>query len=119
MCQVVRMADGRRTFLVANLHATSYPPDERLADAELLRAFVYVDGLAGPGEGIAVAGDFNVTFARSRTLLDVSGDEWGFSRPGQGIDHVLVRNLRIPKGRRAGRSNGAHAGSRPCPITRP
>ena len=98
VCQVVRISDGRRTFLVANLHATSYPPDERLADAELLRAFVYVDGLAEPREGIAVAGDFNVTFARSRTLLDVSGDEWRFSRPGQGIDHVLVRNLRIAEG---------------------
>jgi endonuclease/exonuclease/phosphatase family metal-dependent hydrolase len=98
VCQVVRISDGTRTFVVANLHATSYPPDERLADAELLRAFVYVDALAEPGEAVAVAGDFNVTFARSRTLLDVSGDEWGFSRPGQGIDHVLVRNLRIAKG---------------------
>ena len=98
VCQVVRLADGKRTFIVANLHATSYPPDERLADAELLRAFVYVDGLAEPREGIAVAGDFNVTFARSRTLLDVSGDEWGFSLPGTGIDHVLVRNLRLTEG---------------------
>jgi endonuclease/exonuclease/phosphatase family metal-dependent hydrolase len=98
VCQVVRLADGVRTFIVANLHATSYPPDERLADAELLRAFVYVDALAEPEEGIAVAGDFNVTSARSRTLLDLSGEEWGFSRPGQGIDHVLVRNLRIVDG---------------------
>jgi endonuclease/exonuclease/phosphatase family metal-dependent hydrolase len=98
VCQVVRVADGSRTVVVANLHATSYPPDERLADAELLRAFVYVDGLAEPGEGVAVAGDFNVTFARSRTLLDVTAGEWGFSRPGQGIDHVLVRNLRMVEG---------------------
>jgi endonuclease/exonuclease/phosphatase family metal-dependent hydrolase len=98
VCQVVRIADGSRTLVVANLHATSYPPDERLADAELLRAFVYVDGLAEPGEGVAVAGDFNVTFARSRTLLDVTEDDWGFSRPGAGIDHVLVRNLRITEG---------------------
>jgi endonuclease/exonuclease/phosphatase family metal-dependent hydrolase len=98
VCQVVRIADGARTLVVANLHATSYPPDERLADAELLRAFVYVDGLAAPGEGVAVAGDFNVTFARSRTLLDVTEDDWGFSRPGPGIDHVLVRNLPITEG---------------------
>jgi endonuclease/exonuclease/phosphatase family metal-dependent hydrolase len=98
VCQVVRIADGSRTLVVANLHATSYPPDERLADAELLRAFVYVDGLAAPGEGVAVAGDFNVTFARSRTLLDVTEDDWGFSRPGSGIDHVLVRNLRVTEG---------------------
>jgi endonuclease/exonuclease/phosphatase family metal-dependent hydrolase len=98
VCQVVRLSDGARTLLVANLHATSYPPDERMADAELLRAFVYVDGLAEPGEPIAVAGDFNVTFERSRTLLDVSSEEWGFSRPGPGIDQVLVRGFAITSG---------------------
>jgi endonuclease/exonuclease/phosphatase family metal-dependent hydrolase len=54
---------------------------------------VYVDGLARPDEPVVVAGDFNVTFERSRTLLDVSSDEWGFSRAGLGIDHVLVRGL--------------------------
>ena len=98
VCQVVRLRDGSRTLLVANLHATSYPPDERLADAELLRAFVYVDGLARPDEPVVVAGDFNVTFERSRTLLDVSSDEWGFSRAGLGIDHVLVRGLDTSSG---------------------
>ena len=41
-------------------------------------------GSPSRARAIAVAGDFNVTFARSRTLLDVSGDEWGFSRPGTG-----------------------------------
>jgi endonuclease/exonuclease/phosphatase family metal-dependent hydrolase len=94
-CQAVRVSDGSRSLLVANLHATSYPPDERLADAELLRAFVFVDGLARPGEPIAVAGDFNVTFERSRTLLDVTSAEWGFSRGRPGIDQVLVRGLDI------------------------
>jgi endonuclease/exonuclease/phosphatase family metal-dependent hydrolase len=98
VCQAVRLSDGSRSLVVANLHATSYPPDERLADAELLRAFVYVDGLAHPGEPVAVAGDFNVTFERSRTLLDVSSDGWGFSRPGPGIDHVLVRGLELASG---------------------
>jgi endonuclease/exonuclease/phosphatase family metal-dependent hydrolase len=98
VCQVVRLADGVRTVLIANLHATSYPPDVRLADAELLRAFVYVDGLAEPGEPVAVAGDFNVTFERSRTLLDVTSEEWSFSKPGPGIDQILVRNLEITSG---------------------
>ena len=98
VCQVVRLSDGARTMLVANLHATSYPPDERLADSELLRAFVYVDGLASPGEPVAVAGDFNVTFARSRTLLDLTSESWGFSQPGPGIDQILVRNLEITSG---------------------
>jgi endonuclease/exonuclease/phosphatase family metal-dependent hydrolase len=98
VCQAVRLWDGTRTVLVANLHATSYPPDERLADADLLRAFVYVDGLAEPDEPVAVAGDFNVTFERSRTLLDLTSEEWGFSQPGPGIDQILVRNLEIASG---------------------
>ena len=100
VCQVVRVATEARTFLVANLHATSYPPDERVADAELLRAFVYVDGLGKPDEPIVVAGDLNVTFDRSRTLLDVTSPEWGFSAPGTGIDQVLVRGLQITAGPR-------------------
>ena len=98
VCQVVRVASGERTMLVANLHATSYPPDERLADAELLRAFTYVDGIALPQEPIAVAGDFNVTYERSRTLRDAGGPEWGFSEPGPGIDQVLVRHLAVESG---------------------
>jgi endonuclease/exonuclease/phosphatase family metal-dependent hydrolase len=98
VCQAVRLADGERTLLIANLHATSYPPDERLADAELLRAFVYVDGLARPGEPVAVAGDFNITLERSRTLLDLTEDSWGFSPADVGIDQVLVRNLALVSG---------------------
>ena len=98
VCQAVRVVEGSRTLLVANLHATSYPPDERLADAELLRAFVYVDGLAQPDEPVAVGGDFNVTFERSRTLLDVTAAEWGFSHAGPGIDQVLVRGLDVMSG---------------------
>jgi endonuclease/exonuclease/phosphatase family metal-dependent hydrolase len=90
VCQVVRLQDGELTLLVANLHATSYPPDERVADAELLRAATYADGLAQPDEPVVMAGDFNVTFARSRTLLDLT-KEWGFSQPGSGIDQVIVR----------------------------
>jgi endonuclease/exonuclease/phosphatase family metal-dependent hydrolase len=93
VCQVARVHDGKRTLLVANLHATSYPPDERLPDSELLRAATYVDGLAQRDEPLVIAGDFNVTFARSRTLLDLTKPEWGFSQPGTGIDHILVRRL--------------------------
>ena len=92
VCQAVRVtgADGTTT-LVGNLHATSYRPDERLADAELLRAAAFVDGLAAREEPVALCGDFNVTAARSRTLDDLCGPEWGFAGPGPGIDHVLVR----------------------------
>jgi endonuclease/exonuclease/phosphatase family metal-dependent hydrolase len=92
VCQAVRVTDADgRTTLVGNLHATSYHPDERLADAELLRAAAFVTGLAAPDEPIALCGDFNVSAARSRTLEDLCGPEWGFVGPGPGIDHVLVR----------------------------
>jgi endonuclease/exonuclease/phosphatase family metal-dependent hydrolase len=92
VCQAlrVRLTDGS-TMLVANLHATSYPPDERLADAELLRAAQFVDALAEPDEPIVIGGDFNVTAARSWTLSALPGAEWGFSKPGPGIDQILVR----------------------------
>ena len=98
VCQVVRVADGARTVVVANLHATSYPPDERLADAELLRAAVYADGIALPDEPIVLCGDFNVTFERSRTQLDLTSADWGFSSPGAGIDHIIVRGLKLERG---------------------
>jgi endonuclease/exonuclease/phosphatase family metal-dependent hydrolase len=92
ICQAVRVrAEDGSTALVANLHATSYPADRRLADAELLRAAWFADALAARGEPIVLSGDFNVEGERSRTLRDLAGPEWGFSAAGEGIDHVLVR----------------------------
>jgi endonuclease/exonuclease/phosphatase family metal-dependent hydrolase len=80
-----------RTAWVGNLHATSYPPDQRLPDAELLRAATFVDGLAASGELVVLAGDFNISFLRSRTLHELTAPQWGFSNAGPAIDHVLVR----------------------------
>lgn len=96
VCQAVRVTlpDGKTAF-VANLHATSYPPDERLADAELLRAAVFLDALAEPGEACVLAGDLNVKLARSRTLSDLTGPEWRFAGGGPGIDHVFARDIPI------------------------
>jgi len=90
--QGVRFAapDGR-TYLVANTHCTSYPPDQRLADAELLRAAWFAVSSARPGDVVVLAGDFNVPYVRSRTLHDLTSREWEFSQAGPGIDHVLVR----------------------------
>jgi endonuclease/exonuclease/phosphatase family metal-dependent hydrolase len=90
--QALRVAEpGGRTFLVANMHCTSYAADERLADAELLRAAWFAVSTAAPEDVVVLAGDFNVRAARSRTLRDLASPEWGFSEPGPGIDHVLVR----------------------------
>jgi hypothetical protein len=90
VCQAVRLAlpDGR-TMAAANLHATSYRLDQRLADAEVLRAAVFVDAVAAPGDIAVLAGDFNLQPGQSRALAELAG--WGFSGPGPGIDHILVR----------------------------
>lgn len=95
ICQAVRLGleDGS-SMLVTNLHATSYRPDERLADAELLRAAVFADALAQSDDVAVLAGDFNVRASRSWTLADLTGPEWGYAGPGPGIDHVLVRGAR-------------------------
>ena len=96
VCQAVRILEDGRTIVLGNLHATGFRADERLADAELLRAFTWIDSLAEPGERVVVGGDFNLVFERSQTLLDVTRD-WGFSKPGSGIDHVLARNAEVAR----------------------
>jgi len=96
VCQAARIAlpDGR-TALVANLHATSLASCRRLTDAELLRAACFADALAEPGDVLVLAGDFNATPERSRTLAELTGPLWGFSAAGPGIDHVLVRGADV------------------------
>src|SRR5262249_18402375 len=47
ICQAVRAELGGRAVLVANLHATSYPADRRLPDAELLRAAAFAEDSTG------------------------------------------------------------------------
>jgi endonuclease/exonuclease/phosphatase family metal-dependent hydrolase len=98
ICQALRVRlDDGRTAVVGNLHATSFRDDRRLADAELLRAAAFVDGLADPGEPVVLAGDFNITVVTSPTLRALGTSEWGFSQAGPGLDHVLVRGL-MPQG---------------------
>jgi endonuclease/exonuclease/phosphatase family metal-dependent hydrolase len=94
ICQALRIGRADATFVVGNLHATGYA-DRRLADAELLRAAVFLDGLASPNEPVLMCGDFNVTLRASRTLAELMTPEWGFSGARMnGIDHILVRGLR-------------------------
>jgi endonuclease/exonuclease/phosphatase family metal-dependent hydrolase len=89
--QALRLDDGSRTFLVANLHCTSYAPDRRLADAELQRAAWFAVSEAQPEDVVVLAGDFNLTTASSATLRGLAGADWGFSPPAPGIDQILVR----------------------------
>jgi endonuclease/exonuclease/phosphatase family metal-dependent hydrolase len=94
ICQAVRVRRGEGTLVVGNLHATSYSPDPPLADSEVLRAAVFVDGMARPEEPVLLCGDFNVSVRRSRTLLDLMSADWGFAGATPvGIDHILVRGL--------------------------
>jgi endonuclease/exonuclease/phosphatase family metal-dependent hydrolase len=94
VCQIVRVRREEQTLVIGNLHATSYPPDKRLPDAELLRAAVFVDGFAAPGEPVLLCGDLNVSVRTSRTLADLAEPEWGFGgATPTGIDHILVRSL--------------------------
>lgn len=79
LAQAVRL-DGTR-LVVGNLHASNEFRDPTVPRAELVRARSFVEQCAAPGEVVVLAGDFNL-----------HGPELeGFSGPGEGIDHVLVR----------------------------
>lgn len=101
VCQAVRVRRNGGTLVIANLHATNYPPDRRLPDVELLRAAVFTDGFAQPDEPIVLCGDFNVSIETSSTIAELTKPEWGFTGPTHvGVDHVLVRGLPIGSVRR-------------------
>jgi endonuclease/exonuclease/phosphatase family metal-dependent hydrolase len=93
--QLVRLEADGRTFLVVNVHLTSYA-DSRLADGELVRMTTYAEGLAGPGEPILLCGDLNLTTASSLALGEL--ETWGFSTPIAGIDQILARGLTFVRG---------------------
>lgn len=110
--QSLRLAAGDgRTFLVANTHCTSYDPDRRLAGAELLRAAWFATSTAQPEDVVVLAGDFNLEPSEP-ALQQLASPEWGFSAPGTGIDHILVRGAaatplrRWPEERRRRRRDG-------------
>ncbi len=83
LVHAVRIA-GARGVIVANLHASNDFIRPDVPRAEAARAAAFAAGVAGPGDAIVIAGDFNV----GDPALD------GFSSPGAGIDHVLARGGR-------------------------
>jgi endonuclease/exonuclease/phosphatase family metal-dependent hydrolase len=96
VCHAVRLElPDARTMTLANMHCTSYPPDQRLSDAELLRAAWFAEAVAEPDDVLVLAGDFNASYLRSRTLHDLCGPEWAFSQAGPAIDHILVRGAEV------------------------
>jgi endonuclease/exonuclease/phosphatase family metal-dependent hydrolase len=96
VCQWARvsLSDGK-SLAVAHFHATAWPRNQRLADAELLRAAVFADALARPDEPLALGGDFNVRLGASTSLDELTGAEWGFAHFGSGVDHFLVRGAEL------------------------
>jgi endonuclease/exonuclease/phosphatase family metal-dependent hydrolase len=93
VCQALRVTRGAQMFVLANVHVTG-SIDKRIPDAELLRAAVFVDGMARPDEPIVLGGDLNLTLRNSTTLPALLESEWGFTgATAIGIDHVLVRSL--------------------------
>jgi len=96
ICPTVRiLTPDEGSVTAVNLHATAFAAARRLADAELLRAAVFADGIAAPAALCVLAGDFNIERDESATLASLESDEWGFSAAAdRGIDHILVRGAR-------------------------
>jgi endonuclease/exonuclease/phosphatase family metal-dependent hydrolase len=110
--QVLRLLVGRQSFVVANTHCTGYQGDSRIPDTELLRAARFAESVSRSGDVLVLAGDFNLRPGESRALAELTGSARGFSAPGPGIDHVLVRGARVAPMRvwpdeRRRRSDGA------------
>jgi endonuclease/exonuclease/phosphatase family metal-dependent hydrolase len=117
--QALRLRDGDRTIVVANMHATSCPPDPRVAQAEVFRAAVFVDGVAEPGEPLVLGGDLNVFAGRTHVLEELEESSWGFARFGHSVDHLLVRRAELRSGTRwpeARRARGDRLLSDHAPI---
>jgi endonuclease/exonuclease/phosphatase family metal-dependent hydrolase len=95
VCHAVRTPE----VTVANLHGSNVP-GWRVPDAELLRAATFADAFAEPADVLVLAGDFNVIRERSRTLEQLAGPEWGFTKPISWIDQVLVRGAPSTPARR-------------------
>jgi endonuclease/exonuclease/phosphatase family metal-dependent hydrolase len=80
ICQAVRL----QGMVITNLHASGVAGRPEIGAAEVERALAFAESLARPGDALVFAGDFNLS---PRQLPDLPG----FSPPGRGIDHILVR----------------------------
>ena len=71
-------------MVITNLHASGVAGHPEVGAAEILRALTLAESLSQPGDVLILAGDFNL---RPKQLPNLPG----FSPPGPGIDHILVR----------------------------
>jgi len=108
ICQAVRLAG----MVIANLHASGVAGHPEIGAAETTRALAFLESLAQPGDALIFAGDFNL---RSKQLPDLPG----FSPPGPGIDHIIVRGAEVSRlhiWAQAGHTTGAGVLSDHAPI---
>ncbi len=80
----VRIA-GTAGVTIANLHASNDHVQPEVPRAEVARAAAFAEHAASSGDVVVLAGDFNVSDPALR----------GYSPPGEGIDHVLVRGAAV------------------------
>jgi endonuclease/exonuclease/phosphatase family metal-dependent hydrolase len=85
----VRIRAMAADMVIVNLHL-SHTGQGRPAEAELRTTIAFAEELAQSGESIVLAGDFNLTSA-SQGLQELVAA--GYSAPGPGIDHILVRGV--------------------------
>jgi endonuclease/exonuclease/phosphatase family metal-dependent hydrolase len=84
----LRLPDGRAVRL-AHLHATSFPSNPAVPDAEVARAIRLLDDAAAPGELLVLAGDLNVPPQASPAIRAFAARA-GATPPASWIDHILV-----------------------------
>jgi endonuclease/exonuclease/phosphatase family metal-dependent hydrolase len=84
LVHAIRIA-GAAGVTIANLHASNDFARPDVPRAEAARAAAFAEGVATPGDVVVLAGDFNVADPGLET----------YSRPGSGIDHVLVRGAPV------------------------
>lgn len=89
IAQAARIDTGGRSIVVVNVHASHLGKQGDVADVELERAASFAETWSRRDEVVVLAGDFNVLPGSSKTLRRLAAAGW--TRPGPGIDHVVVR----------------------------
>ena len=88
----LRLPDGRSLALV-HTHATSFPSDPSVPDAEVARAARWLNEVAAGVDLAVLAGDLNVPPHASPSLQALGSS--GFSPPAPWIDQILVRGAAV------------------------
>lgn len=88
----LRLPDGRTVRLV-HAHATSFPSDPAIPDAEVAHLGRLLAAAAAPGDIAVLAGDLNVPPHASPALESLAAA--GFSESAPWIDQILVRGAAL------------------------